>query len=114
MSKTDFSTHKLFVSVFMSHGHTNGRVCVLDKTFNIKPTIIDPIMKNKSLNGILKIFVIVACRGPAKYENCDACSKQKSIDEDSDGLNDEHIDGPFLGAGGKAPYIISYSTLEGI
>lgn len=73
VSKTDFSTHKLFVCVFMSHGSKNGIVSAADKKFNLKKTIIDPIMimRNKSLNGIPKIFITVACRGSGQYRECD-------------------------------------------
>lgn len=97
----------------MSHGHNNGQVCAVDREFIVKPTIIDPIMKNESLNGIPKIFIIVACRGSGEYLTCDTLkcrSGMNEMDREIDGL----IDGRFSGAAGIAPYLISYSTLEGI
>lgn len=58
------------------------------------------------MNNIPKVFVIVACRGSERYyKGRDSIEKC----EDGDGLPDVN----FLGAGAIAPYIFSYSTLEG-
>lgn len=100
VSKADFSTHKLFVCVYMSHGERNGIVSAADKEFNCKDIIIDPIMRNASLNGIPKIFIMVACRGDSDYYECDG----------------EEFDGHILSTANSIDYsnrIISYSTYEG-
>jgi len=100
LTKFDFSAHKLFVCVYMSHGEKNGIVSAADKEFNLKNTIIDPIMSNKSLSGIPKIFITVACRGPNNFYECDG----------------ERFDGRILSTSNDIDYsncIISYSTYEG-
>lgn len=84
----------------MSHGHQNGIVFAADKKFDLKDSVIDPIMRNKSLNGIPKIFIIVACRGSGNYEKCDG--------EEYDG----HILSTTTGVD-YSNYIISYSTHPG-
>ncbi|XP_037024566.1 caspase-6-like [Bradysia coprophila] len=61
------STLKLFVCIFMSHGEANDIVLAADKKFLLKETIIDPIMQNKNLKGIAKIFIVVACRGGKRH-----------------------------------------------
>lgn len=84
----------------MSHGHENGIVSAADKEFHLKDTIIDPIMRNQSLNGIPKIFITVACRGGGNYERCDG----------------EEYDGHILSTANGINYsncIISYSTYQG-
>lgn len=84
----------------MSHGHGNGIVCAKDKEFKLKQKIIDPIMENRTLNGIPKIFITVACRGDGNYEEFD----------------NEEFDGHILSTTDGIDYsncIISYSTYEG-
>lgn len=100
MSERDFSTHKLFVCVYMSHGKDKGIVSAADKDFNLRKTIIDPILRNESLNSIPKIFITVACRGSSNYYQCDG----------------EEFDGSILSTANGIDYskhIISYSTYEG-
>ncbi|KAG4079593.1 hypothetical protein HA402_011240 [Bradysia odoriphaga] len=100
LPKTDFSDCKLFLCVYMSHGRDNGYVHAADKEFNLRQTIIDPIMGNRSLYGIPKIFIIVACRGEHNYEEDD----------------NEEFDGCITSTGtgiDYSNYIISYSTYEG-
>lgn len=85
----------------MSHGHANGIVSAADHEFNLKKTIIDPIMGNKTLNGIAKIFITVACRGDDNYEKSDVV---------------EYDDGGIVSAADGIDYsncIISYSTYDG-
>lgn len=84
----------------MSHGTEKGYVSAADEEFNLKYTIFDPIMRNKSLNGIPKIFVTVACRGDSNYYECDG----------------EEFDGHILSKANGIDYsncIFSYSTYEG-
>lgn len=101
VSKANFSDCKLFVCVLMTHGDKNGVVSAADKDFNLHETIIDPIMRNKSLSGIAKIFITVACRGSNNYYECDG----------------EENDGHILSTKNAIDYsncIISYSTYEGM
>ncbi|XP_037035047.1 caspase-3-like [Bradysia coprophila] len=100
LSTIDFSTYKLFVCVYMSHGHKNGFVSAADKEFNLRNTIIDPIMGNKSLNGIPKIFITVACRGEHNYEESDSVEFDGHITSTANGIDYSNC-------------IISYSTYEG-
>lgn len=55
------------MSVFLSHGTTNGIVSAADKSFDHN-RLIDPIMVNESLSDVPKIFIFLACRGPGKYK----------------------------------------------
>lgn len=109
MRDADFSSHKLFVCVYMSHGHENGVVCAADKEFNHRETIIQPIMENTTLNGTARIFITVACRGDSNYEEVD----RKNNYDDFDGVE---VDGRILSTGTGIDYsncIFSYSTYEG-
>lgn len=101
VSKADFTGSKLFTCVLMSHGKENGIVAAYDKCFNHKKIIINPILKNKSLNGIPKIFIIVACRGSNQY--------YEDYDSDFD-------DGFLLSTKDGASYsdlVLCYSTYDG-
>lgn len=51
----------------MSYGDEEGNVLADDKQFNVKDTMIHSVMRNKSLHGIPKIFIIAACRGDSNY-----------------------------------------------
>lgn len=84
----------------MSHGHKNGLVSAADKEFNLRKTIIDPILENKSLNGIPKIFITVACRGDNNYEEIDSEEFDGKITSTANGIDYSNV-------------IVSYSTYEG-
>lgn len=84
----------------MSHGHENGYVSAADKEFNLRKTIIDPIMENSKLNGIPKIFITVACRGANNYEEHDNEEYDGCITSTANGIDYSNC-------------IISYSTYEG-
>lgn len=103
MSTKDFTGHKLFMCVLLTHGQENGIVSAKDKSFNLRKTIINPIIENATLNGIPKIFIIVACRGQKDYyfasdylaEDGCAMSRKKEVGVDYSNV------------------VICYSTYEG-
>jgi len=78
LSTTDFSNYKLFMLVIMTHGLENGIVYARDRSFHLRNTIIDRIIENRTLNGIPKIFVVVACRGDNHYYQSDAILSAKN------------------------------------
>lgn len=86
----------------MSHGEENGIVEAADRVFELEETIIEPIMKNPTLNGVAKIFVTVACRGENHFEESDN--------------NVVETDGRLVSQKNRHDYansIISYSTYKG-
>lgn len=102
VSTADFTGCQLFMCVILSHGNGKQLVWAKDKKFHSRRTIIDPIIKNKSLNGVVKIFIVAACRGSAElYKTSDHWSE---------------IDGCILSKKGDVDHsnvLICYSTVEG-
>lgn len=74
------------MSIFLSHGSTDGIVLAKDKTFDHN-RLIDPIMKNESLSDIPKIFMFLACRGRGKYERTSDFSDGSHIVNSYDGIS---------------------------
>lgn len=86
----------------MSHGDEYEIVEAADRDFDLETTIIEPIMKNPTLNGVAKIFIAVACRGENDFEECDN--------------NVVETDGRLVSQKKGIDYtdcIISYSTYKG-
>ncbi len=86
VSKTEFPNSKLYMSIFLSHGTTNGTVTAKDKSFDHN-RLIDPIMKNESLSNVPKIFIFLACRGPGKYEQSSDFSDGSHIVNSDNGIS---------------------------
>lgn len=88
--------------VVLSHGVKKEYVWAKDKLFHLRKNMIDPISKNKTLNGVYKIFIVNACRGSGKFY------------ESTDYLSEE--DGGMLSTEDGVDYsnrLICYSTVEG-
>ncbi|XP_037024651.1 uncharacterized protein LOC119066343 [Bradysia coprophila] len=102
---------KFFVCVFMSHGQKNGIVSASDRDFHLKKCIIDPIMRNRSLNGIPKIFITVACRGSQHFDSNYYHQEADELDRGRDDITDEQY--KKFDYGNYSQGIISYSTYDG-
>lgn len=99
VSQSQFPNCKMYMSIFLSHGTANGIVSAKDKNFDHQ-RLIGPILENKSLNGVPKIFIFLACRGAAKYRESSDFSDSSHIVSSEDGVS--------YGA-----YMKCYSTYEG-
>lgn len=89
--------------VLLTHGEEKDIVWAKDRTFNLQEKLINPIIKNTTLNGVPKIFIIVACRG-----------KEHSYFAESDYVLEE--DGCTLSNNHGVDYsnvLICYSTYAG-
>lgn len=90
--------------VVLTHGEGKQIVHAKDKTFHLRKVLIDPIIQNKTLNGVIKIFIVVACRGFGGFYDSrdylceeDGCFMSKEKENDVDFSN----------------MLICYSTVEG-
>lgn len=92
--------------VILSHGNGKQLVWAKDKKFHLRRTIIDPIIRNVTLNGVVKIFIVATCRGNGIFYNT------------SDHASDmDQMDGCILSANDAVDYsnlLICYSTVEGM
>lgn len=87
--------------VILSHGVEKKRVYAKDKLFDPRKTIIDPIIENRTLNGVVKIFIVNACRGSGTFKTKDYSSE---------------MDGCILSTSDDVDYsnvLKCYSTVEG-
>lgn len=62
-SNKNFIDYSCLVVAVLSHGEEKNYVSAKDKYYEFDETVVNPIVKNITLLGCPKIFIINACRG---------------------------------------------------
>uniref|UniRef100_A0A1B0D650 Caspase n=1 Tax=Phlebotomus papatasi TaxID=29031 RepID=A0A1B0D650_PHLPP len=63
ISKMDFKKKSCLFVCILSHGNQGQTIFAKDKSYNLDKDVIEPIIKNATLVGKPKIFIIQACKG---------------------------------------------------
>lgn len=59
----DFKKKSCLFICILSHGNQGQTIFAKDKSYNLDKDVIEPIIKNATLVGKPKIFIIQACKG---------------------------------------------------
>uniref|UniRef100_A0A7G3A8V9 Putative caspase n=1 Tax=Lutzomyia longipalpis TaxID=7200 RepID=A0A7G3A8V9_LUTLO len=65
ISKMDFRKKSCLFVCILSHGNQGQTIFAKDKPYNLDKDIIEPIIRNATLIGKPKIFIVQACKGSA-------------------------------------------------
>lgn len=74
MEKKNYEDRSALVLVILTHGHRYNSLFAKDKDYDLISEIIDPILRNGTLNDKPKILFIQACKGEKEVDILEAQS----------------------------------------
>ncbi|XP_059610673.1 caspase-3-like isoform X2 [Phlebotomus argentipes] len=99
ISKMDFKKKSCLIVCVLSHGNEGQTIFARDRSYNLDKDIIEPIIRNATLAGKPKIFIVQACKGSVQsvgYVMTDSTQVKTSLTKPS-----------------EADILILYSSYEG-
>ncbi|XP_037953089.1 uncharacterized protein LOC119683477 [Teleopsis dalmanni] len=88
VEKLEFKNLKQLYVTVMSHGDEGDIIYTKTDTYNIKETVLNPLLANESLKDVQKIVLVNACRGDIdpRYEDDDLEYEETNTDEIDENL----------------------------